>query len=78
MRGRQLPGVPTYDFAKFLKNCMKLKKFGPPGGGIPHAPLRSATVDAYHGIRQRAVYKATTICVTESETSNSVAFDRIH
>ena len=27
-------GAPTYDFAKFSqKNCMKLKEFGPPGGG---------------------------------------------
>ena len=25
-------GVPTYDFAKISKNCMKLKEFGPPGG----------------------------------------------
>ena len=33
-RGRQLPrgGAPTYDFANFPKNCMKLKEFGPPGG----------------------------------------------
>ena len=23
----------TYDFAKFSKNCMKLKEFGPPGRG---------------------------------------------
>ena len=32
---------------KFPKNCMKLKEFGPPGGGgarVPCAPLRSATV----------------------------------
>ena len=28
----------------FPKNCMKLKAFGPPGG-VPRAPLRSATED---------------------------------
>ena len=28
-------GAPTYDFAKFSKNCMKLKDFGPPGGARP-------------------------------------------
>ena len=27
----------------FPKNCMKLKKFGPPGGARPWRPLRSAT-----------------------------------
>ena len=33
-------GVPTYDFANFPKNCMKLKDFGPPGGvRVPRAPL---------------------------------------
>ena len=34
----------------FPKNCMKLKEFGPPGG-VPRAPLRSAT----------AVYQPSTI-----------------
>ena len=28
-------GTPTYDFAKFPKNCMKLKEFGPKGGVRP-------------------------------------------
>ena len=28
-----LQGEPTYDFAKFSQNCMKLKVFGPGGGG---------------------------------------------
>ena len=32
-------GAPTYDFAKFLKNCMKLKEFGPPGGASLTPPL---------------------------------------
>ena len=27
----------------FPKNCMKLKEFGPGGGGVPRARLRSAT-----------------------------------
>ena len=36
-------GAPTYEFAKFPKNCMKLKEFGPPGGRVPRVPLRSAT-----------------------------------
>ena len=37
--------VPTYDFAKFSQNCMKLKEFGPPGGHAFLAPpLRSANV----------------------------------
>ena len=31
--------------SKFPKNCMKLKEFGPPGGRVPCAPLRSATGD---------------------------------
>ena len=35
-RGCQLyRGVPTYDFSKFSQNCMKLKEFGPQGGGRP-------------------------------------------
>ena len=50
-RGRQLPGgAPTYDFAKFPKNCMKLKEFGPPRGGVrPQRPpaLRSATANIW-------------------------------
>ena len=29
-----LQGAPTYGFAKFPQNCMKLKEFGP-GGGRP-------------------------------------------
>ena len=27
---------------KFPKNCLKIKEFGPKGGGVPGAPLRSA------------------------------------
>ena len=27
-------GAPTYDFAKFPKNCMKLKEFGRGGGRV--------------------------------------------
>ena len=33
-------GMPTYNFAKFSKNCMKLRKFG--GGGTLGVPPRSA------------------------------------
>ena len=42
--GAKSPGrAPTYNFAKFSQNCMKLKEFGPRGAHVPHAPLRSAT-----------------------------------
>ena len=40
-------GAPTPKiaiiFRIFAKNCMKMKEFGPPGGGgrVPGAPLRS-------------------------------------
>ena len=37
-------GGAKYDFAKFPKNCMKLKEFGPGGASLFCAPLRSATV----------------------------------
>ena len=38
--GANSPGVaPTYEFAKFSQNCMKLKEFGPPGGArVPRVP----------------------------------------
>ena len=44
-RGRQLPGGHQHTILpKFPKNCMKLKEFGPPGGGAsPAPPFRSAT-----------------------------------
>ena len=50
-RGGATPkvGVKTYYLANFfLKNCMKMKEFGPSGGGarVPGAPLRSATDEA--------------------------------
>ena len=41
-RGRQHTILPN-----FRKNCMKLKKFGPPGGAPPCTPLRSATVKTH-------------------------------
>ena len=31
-------GVPTYDFAKFSQNCMKLKNLDPQGGTHPSHP----------------------------------------
>ena len=34
--GNPAGGAPTHDFAKFSKNCMKLKEFGP--RGRPLAP----------------------------------------
>ena len=37
-----LGGAQTYNFAKFPKNCMKLKEFGPPGA-VHRASFRSAT-----------------------------------
>ena len=41
-------GAPTPKsaiiFQFSLENCMKMKEFGPPGGGGPGASLRSATV----------------------------------
>ena len=37
------------DFAKFPKNCLKLKEFG--RGGVPRVPLRSAT--GYSGLHFR-------------------------
>ena len=39
-------GVPTTILLKFPINCMKLKEFGPRGGRVPCAPLRSATCPA--------------------------------
>ena len=30
--------APTYDLPNVLKNCMKLKEFGPPGGPLPSRP----------------------------------------
>ena len=38
---RQLPKVLLF-FNFFPENCMKMKEFGPPGGRVPGAPLRSA------------------------------------
>ena len=29
-------------FQFFAEKCMKMKEFGPPGGGVPGAPLGSA------------------------------------
>ena len=42
---RQPPrGAPTYDFAIFSRNCMKLKELGPAvGARVPRPPLRSTT-----------------------------------
>ena len=42
-------GAPTYYLPNFSRNCMKMKKFWPRGGGgpVPGAPLRSATAYAY-------------------------------
>ena len=39
-----LMGGPTYDFAKFSPNCMKLKEFGR-GGTRPSRSLGSAAAD---------------------------------
>ena len=36
-------GAPTYNFAKFCKNCMKLRNFWAVGGHTPGAPPKSAT-----------------------------------
>ena len=39
---RQLPKVLLF-FKFFTENCMKMKEFGPPGGGhVPSVPLGSA------------------------------------
>ena len=41
-------GAPTPKIAIifhiFAENCMKMKEFGPPGGGVPCAPLGSSNV----------------------------------
>ena len=34
-----LQGVPTYNFAKFPQNCMKLKEFISPGAHVSFTPL---------------------------------------
>ena len=45
-RGPQLRrGAPTYDFAKFSQKLHEIERiWAPEGGGVPRAPLRSATV----------------------------------
>ena len=42
-------------FQIFAENCMKMKEFGPPGGGarVPGAPLRSANDYAHPRCRER-------------------------
>ena len=63
---RQLSrGAPTYDFAKFPKNCMNLKKFGPPGGAHPSRSLRSAT-DLYWSIMMLSSLETSPNVTTET------------
>ena len=55
-------GAPTLQHTilpKFPKNCMKLKEFGPPGG-VPRAPLRSATENTHSFLFLANIY--THIC----------------
>ena len=45
-KGRQLRGGHQHtNLPNFARNCMKLKEFGPWGGHVSFAPLRSATVN---------------------------------
>ena len=37
-------GAPTYDFAIFFQKLHEIERIWAPGGRIPRAPLRSATV----------------------------------
>ena len=47
-RGGGANSKRSYYLATFFpKNCMELKEFGPPGGGVPGAPLRTTNGDTY-------------------------------
>ena len=60
-------GAPTPKiaiiFQIFAENCMKMKEFGPPGGGAarPWRPLRSANAD---GNEDAAALPLTYLCHT--------------
>ena len=54
-------GAPTPKsaiiFQFFAENCMKMKEFGPRGGGVPGAPVRSADLVVFVIVRQRSFGK---------------------